>query len=442
MQKTGKKGFLGSHAKSSAMVVSLVIHAILIVVAVSFVAVKVIVRKDSNFEALKVNRPKMPLKKLQVPVKVKRKPKPKLRKQIMVKNRVDRKMPEIKMPEIRGTKGGLGGAGNGSLGGMGGVGFSMPEINIFGVKSKSEKIFIVLDASAEMMHDEMGGIAAYTLIKEELLRIVDGLPPTVLFNVAVFQRGDRSKVLFPSLANVSKKNVAAMKEWIEPLNAVSAGMGDKDYGVKTIGEGGLEIDEIKVEPIESYGFWVKPSLLAMKQQADSVYLLTCRWGNLYHRLERRKGSEEATRKWAELYERAKKKLAKENEQRRKAGRPPRILSGKMSTIKAYFPDAHPPGKPINFNYTPKIMGESMDTIRKEYASAMPASSGLSGKRPGKYSVNIIHFVPKTGNLDDRKQGSEERSKEKLKQMARLCHGKYRSIAGLEAIQIYVGQEKE
>jgi hypothetical protein len=435
MRKTGEKGFFGSHAKSSALAVSLVLHAILIVGAVSFVAVKIIVKEDAGFEAKQVNRPKMPLKKLQVPVKVKPRTKPRLRKQIMVKQRMSRKMPEIKMPEMAGVKGGMGGAVASAGAGMGGVGFSMPEINIFGLKSRGEKIFIILDADAEMMFDEMGGIAAYALIKNELLRIVDELPSTVLFNVAVFQRGNRSKVLFPSLVNVSEKNVEALKQWLDPLNAVSADMGDRDYGVKTLGPGGAMIDgDLKVEPIESYGFWVNPALLSMKQQADSVYLLTCRWGNLNHRLEITKGSDAEIRKWEKLYERARKKLEKDNEMRRKNGQPPRVLGGKISIVKAYFPDARAPSGSTRFFYTPKVMGQAMDTVRKEHVSALPATSGLSKRRAGRYSVNVVHFVPRGGDANEKSGGN-------LKQFASLCHGKYRKLAGLEAIQSSIAKEK-
>jgi hypothetical protein len=67
-----KKRFFASHAKSSAIVVSLAIHALLIVVALSFVAVTVIRKEDQKFEAKHVARPKVPLKKLQVPVNIKK----------------------------------------------------------------------------------------------------------------------------------------------------------------------------------------------------------------------------------------------------------------------------------------------------------------------------------------------------------------------------------
>ena len=113
------RGYFEKHAKSSAALVSLAIHAALVVVALSFVAVTVIQKTEQVFEAKPVKRPKMQLKKLQVPVNIKKKQtqKPKLRKRIVVKPKVNQNMPDIKMPEVTGVKGGLGGAAGDGLGG-------------------------------------------------------------------------------------------------------------------------------------------------------------------------------------------------------------------------------------------------------------------------------------------------------------------------------------
>jgi hypothetical protein len=70
--KMAKKRFFEQHAKSSAAMISLGIHAVLIVVALSFVAVTVITKEEQVFEAKPVKRPKMALKKLQVPINIKR----------------------------------------------------------------------------------------------------------------------------------------------------------------------------------------------------------------------------------------------------------------------------------------------------------------------------------------------------------------------------------
>lgn len=112
-----KKRFFANHSKSSAMLVSLAVHAILILVAVTFVAVSVIPKEEPAFEVKKVKRPKMPLKKIKAPVDTKkRKPKPRLRKRILSQKKT---FNDIKMPEITGVAGGLGNMGGDGLGSLG-----------------------------------------------------------------------------------------------------------------------------------------------------------------------------------------------------------------------------------------------------------------------------------------------------------------------------------
>ena len=156
-----KKRFFARHAKSSAALVSLGIHAVIIVIAISFVAVTVIQKDDTNFEAKPVSRPKMQLKKLQVPVNIKKKvQKPRLRKRIVVQPKLNQQVPDIKLPEIAGIKGGMGNAAGSGLGGGGSIGFLMPEMNLFGLKSRGEKIVFLLDTDNAMMLDTVGGIPA------------------------------------------------------------------------------------------------------------------------------------------------------------------------------------------------------------------------------------------------------------------------------------------
>ncbi|MDF7809076.1 hypothetical protein P4E94_16645 [Pontiellaceae bacterium B12219] len=125
----GKKRFFANHAKSSAALISLGIHAILIVVAISFVAVTVIKKEEQAFEAKPVTRPRLKVKKLQVPVNIKKKKiqKPKLRKNIVAKPKS--KTMDIRMPEMTGIKGGMGYLDGGD--GLGSLGFGI-EIDLFG----------------------------------------------------------------------------------------------------------------------------------------------------------------------------------------------------------------------------------------------------------------------------------------------------------------------
>lgn len=126
MEEKRKKRFFLSHKKSSALVTSIVLHAVFIAVAVLFIAVSHVRKDEVEFKPKPVKRPNMRLRKLQVPVKQKKAQAPKLRKNIVAKPRI--KKIEIKMPEIIGVKGGIG-SGRGE--GLGGLGFGF-DMDLFG----------------------------------------------------------------------------------------------------------------------------------------------------------------------------------------------------------------------------------------------------------------------------------------------------------------------
>ena len=215
METKKKKGYFSKHAKSSAAMISLGIHAVLIVVALSFVAVTVIQKEDQTFEAQTVKRPKMKLKKLQVPVNIKKKKtsKPKLRKRIVVKQTP--KVPEIKMPEITGVKGGMGG-GYGD-GGSSGIGFSMPEIDFFGAKGKGEKVvFVVHFGPATIGKNPYQRMTGYT-IRKRLEDLINEMSGVTLFNVVAYWMVD-TWAMNPTMMQATKENKQKVMDWMKPVN--------------------------------------------------------------------------------------------------------------------------------------------------------------------------------------------------------------------------------
>ncbi|VGO17693.1 hypothetical protein PDESU_06295 [Pontiella desulfatans] len=425
------KTFLTKHAKSSAALVSLGIHAVLVIVALSFVAVTVITKSDNKFEAKPVKRPKMQLKKLQVPVNIKKKKmqKPRLRKRIVVQPKVA-SMPDIKMPEITGVKGGMGSAGAGGLGGAGSLGFTMPEVELFGIKGKGEKVFIILDSTPWMMYDELGGIPAYTLIKEELVRILGELKPTVLFNVAVYGQGSGTHVLFPGLAPANAANIAKVDEWLKPLNAVAAG----GYGTHTLGAGSDRLEEnLAVEPLANLNHWSEPLMYAMKHRADTVFLLSNGWGHIFtEKAPAEAWSASKMAKYKEIEKKAMEKLAEENKERKANGQPERVLVG-GSVINTYFPGTEHPPQAELYWYTPKEIAQSCVNLRKVNSTDLPKKSGLSSRNRkirDLFAFNVIQFVPESG-------GQEEA---RFKELSGMLDGEYRSLPGLKAIESYLKTE--
>jgi hypothetical protein len=437
-----KKQFFTSHAKSSAALVSVAVHALLIVVALSFVAVTVITKEEKSFDAKPVSRPQMQLKKLQVPVNIKKKrvQKPKLRKRIVVQPKMNQTMPDIKMPEITGVKGGMGSAAGSGLGGAGGVGFFMPEIDVFGIKSRGEKVFIILDASPEMMYDEMGGIQAYTIIKEELVRIVDELPPTTLFNVVVYDSG-RTYMLFSSMVSANSSNVAKVDQWLKPLNSIRPGMGSNEWGGSTLGPEGQEnSDDFRIGKFERQELWYRPAMLAMKQQADAVFVLTSWWG--HQRIPKTEIDKDwynssAGRRWKESHEEAKKLLDEDNKKRVANGEPPRVIrrDNPWDMNRAYFPDIERPPDPEFYYHTPREFAEGFMAVREQFKpKEIQSRSGIKNKKKRKeisFSFNAVHFTKADAEWSEWRDG---RTEENFKKLTGLCKGDYRTLAGLEAIK--------
>ncbi|MDF7800143.1 hypothetical protein P4C99_11760 [Pontiellaceae bacterium B1224] len=427
-----KNRLFTKHAKSSAALVSLGIHAVLILVALSFVAVTVITKEEQAFEAKPVNRPKMQLKKLQIPVKIKKTPKPKLRKRIVVQPKINQTMPDITMPEITGVKGGIGSAGTGGLGGAGSLGFSMPEMNVFGIKGKGEKVFIILDSTPWIMYDELGGIPAYSLIKDELVRILSKLNSTVLFNVAVYGHGTGTYTLFPQLVPASSTNVAKVEAWLKPLNAVQA----DGYGTRTLGGGGIKVEEdLVIEPLINVNHWSEPVMYAMRRQVDTVFLLASGWGHILYKKEPAKQwSESKMAKFKEIQRKAKEKLAEENRKRKANGQPERVLVG-SSLIVEYFPGTEFPPQPIHHWYTPKEIAKACVNQRKASAPRTPTKSGLRSRRGNPrdtFTFNVVQFIPETDGVQE----------ERFKKLSGMLDGEYRSLPGLAAIESYLDSGKK
>ena len=126
VNKSEKGRFWLGHKRSSALVISLLLHAGFFIVAVTLVAVQAIQKEDVDFTATEVQRPQPKLKKLQVPVnKNKSTQAPRIREIVVSKPNQNI---SFQMPAMVGVTGGIGyGKGRGLSGS--GPGF---EMDLFG----------------------------------------------------------------------------------------------------------------------------------------------------------------------------------------------------------------------------------------------------------------------------------------------------------------------
>lgn len=161
----------------------------------------------------------------------------------------------------------------------------LPEHDLFGLKTSSDRVLICFDAARRTMSDDMGGLEAYNIVKAEILRLVKNLPSTVLFNVIVF---DHSRSYFrPGLVMANSANKQSFEAWLSPINS----------DISEIGLGRLPASELKYKTpprltnkllgdLAYPGDWfqglgVYPVYdayqAAIEQGAGSIYFLTAAW---------------------------------------------------------------------------------------------------------------------------------------------------------------------
>lgn len=210
------KRFLVRHAKSSALLTTLAIHAGLIVFAVGFVAFAVTIERKDPFQGIQVDRvrPRMPSRPPR-PFHSDRKKPPKPQFQpIAVKPKkvepTDFVIPPVAMINLpmRGER-----VPEGT-----GIGCNFEtEMTFFDSESKGEKVcFIVHFGPATIGDNPYSRMTGY-VIRKRLEEIVERLPAYTLFNVACYWAGDTC-AMSPDMLPASPENKQLMKEWMAPVN--------------------------------------------------------------------------------------------------------------------------------------------------------------------------------------------------------------------------------
>ena len=432
--------------KSSAFLITVILHAALFIATGYFVAMEVIEQKEAKFTAKQIQRPKMKLQKLRMPVKMERKVKrsaPKLNQRVTANARLETKAAEFKMPEISGFGGG-GTDLSGAQLGAGNLGFANMQVDVFGAKSKGEKFLFILSVRESMLKDEMGGIPAYSIIKNELSSLIDSLPPTALFNV-ILSDGWQAKSLFENLTVANQENRTKLRDWLKPLNESK-----EVYGLKSLENQGIPVVPESCIPIaidEKDNCAINASLgYANKNGADAVLWLgsdewmlettkerydAFRRGQSIDNLPRAKtGLDIETfgkERWDELVAKAQVMFDTENKERLANNMAVRVLGGtgtwfERSLVEAYFPNERLPEQ-YDVNKHSYDEGDILD-----YMKNMTAKHSKTASK--KMRFNSIHFIPQV--LEENQ--TEPPSVDRIRAVTRKYRGAFQEIQGLEAIE--------
>ena len=163
----------------------------------------------------------------------------------------------------------------------------LPTFSLFDMKASSDKVLIVFDAARNTMSDDMGGLDAYNVIKNEITSLVRNLPSTVLFNAIVFD-GSRS-AFRRNLVPATAANKKAFINWIKPINSDVSKIGVGSFTSSFLelrnptpprldgnALGGLKYNGDWYQALAVYPMY-DAYQTAIEQGAGIIYFLTASW---------------------------------------------------------------------------------------------------------------------------------------------------------------------
>ncbi|MBO7520720.1 MAG: hypothetical protein J6T16_00585, partial [Opitutales bacterium] len=200
--------------------------AVSLILAGSIIITKAISVSETEFKAEKVEQKEIEPEQQKRKVIVKNTQK---RNNSVVKRIKIEPQQQINTPQVQiSLPSGMGGEGTDSVGlsdftgltNLSNFKIDLPEMDIFGAKAKSDRVFIVLEASPFMMNEDMGAFESYNIVKDEIKKLVKMLPSTCVFNVMATDHyfSEARNMCFPTLVPATAANKETFDRWISAIN--------------------------------------------------------------------------------------------------------------------------------------------------------------------------------------------------------------------------------
>ncbi|MGB0373112.1 MAG: hypothetical protein ACPGN3_17425 [Opitutales bacterium] len=172
--------------------------------------------------------------------------------------------PSVNVAETVGS-----GLGNGL--GSGGMRMGVSAVDFFGIKSKGERVVIILDAARSMLEPARGDIPGYAEVKEKLTEVVENLNSATLFNVMVFQKG--LDVMSSNLVIANQENKDRALKFIDPYWKASGGMFAPDYKTTTF-LNNYKPKYSQITPTKGSSRMDMALVASFEQGADAIFVIT------------------------------------------------------------------------------------------------------------------------------------------------------------------------
>ncbi|MCS6244416.1 MAG: hypothetical protein H2172_11240 [Opitutus sp.] len=281
------------------LLVTVIVHVVLAAVAGYFVVSEQILGKKKSFEATNAAEPSVAQKQVEHRLQVARKgggsasASPVSASRIFSADSNALQLPSP--PELNlagasalagmGFGAGAGGMGTGTgfgtgIGNGSGLGSGFMSMSFLGTTSqRASKIVFVVDVGTRILDVRKGGFEAFSIIREEMMKLVSRLSPSAEFGVVVYEpdtwdRGVNSLVnpFSVSLLPATSANKTRFFEWMKPINLTPEKVGFRSIAVRTpwrpkaLPNAGLD------EDFRPPG-WVNALRCALEMGPDTIYVV-------------------------------------------------------------------------------------------------------------------------------------------------------------------------
>ncbi len=289
MSDTPKLSLYRRLTSSVPILVTVIIHALVVGVAGYFVTETIIGKKKTFEEAPPMDSSfkKQVEHRLQVARKAGGSAPSPVSAQRIVSTAADAlQLPDMpQLPQIgasslsgAGFGAGMGAAGPGSgfntgLGGAGGSGAGFMTMSFLGVTNQRiSKVVFVMDVSQDLMDIKKGGFLAFSIIRDEIMRLISTLSPSVEFNVVLFER-DSVRLFTEDLMPGTVENKTKFFAWMKPINSNMDNLGVRS-AKGSVPWRPVVPPNAGIDPDYRPGYWIRPIHTALQLKPDTIFLIT------------------------------------------------------------------------------------------------------------------------------------------------------------------------
>jgi hypothetical protein len=459
---------------SSAALISIGIHVLLIVVAGGMVALKFYKKRAAGF-VVEQQKPKLERRKLQMPQKnepfIEQMTKPKLQTTSRITANTPQmiNIPEqgeyVKMAPMPSFQGGYTNfvqmdrtmEFNSKYRD---VSFGLSEVDFFGTRGKAEKVVVVVDTSKSMLFDDRGGMDSYQMVHEDLNTVIGNMRSATLFNVVLFDN-EKVSLFNPALIPATPSAKTNVLEWIGAINTNLATVGITD---EVVNYSPKKKYDVPMSTSDITG-WLKGFQAAIELKPEIVFVLSSDWGNVttmrenisyflrgeaYSNYQKQRAElfleddgkevmDEYIVEFNQLREAALKMLELENQARTEVSMQPKVVRDWDEILSDHdielpvLPPIEEPGelgiKPIETRYT---LAEVLETF---FVIVMDNYRHL-----GFPKLNFVMLTAEDYSRSSTEAVSRMTSDTKFKDLAKMVKGRFRYLSGMPQIDNQLDQD--